>query len=83
MTRTHWIGSADVMDRNLDRRVEALVRVTDADARGRLDDVLSLCWSPDVDHWSLGADGTWERTPAVPDRVNHQQQLADRTRLEA
>jgi polyphosphate kinase len=80
---SHWIGSADVMDRNLDRRVEALVRVTDADARARLDDLLSLCWSPDVDHWSLGADGTWERSPGAPGRVNHQQELADRTHREA
>jgi polyphosphate kinase len=78
-----WIGSADVMDRNLDRRVEALVRVTDGEACRRLDAVLALEWSPDVDHWSLGPDGTYERTPARPGRVNHQEQLADGTRVEA
>jgi polyphosphate kinase len=78
-----WIGSADVMDRNLDRRVEALVRVTDDEARQRLDDVLDLGWSPDVDHWSLEADGTWTRTPRRPGLVDHQRELISRSRRDA
>jgi polyphosphate kinase len=55
------IGSADVMDRNLDRRVEALVQVRDGAARQELDELLSLAWTPQVDHWSLASDGTWIR----------------------
>jgi polyphosphate kinase len=75
----HWMGSADVMDRNLDRRVEALVRVTDEQARKRLESVLDLAWSPDVDHWTLDEDGTWVRTPRRPELVDFQQELIDRT----
>jgi polyphosphate kinase len=75
-----WLGSADVMDRNLDRRVEALVRVTDEQARKRLESVLDLAWSPDVDHWTLDPDGTWVRTPRRPDLLDFQQELIERSR---
>jgi polyphosphate kinase len=75
-----WLGSADVMDRNLDRRVEALVRVADERARKRLQSVLDLAWSPDVDHWALDPDGTWLRTPRRADLLDFQQELIARTR---
>ncbi|MGH8892669.1 MAG: RNA degradosome polyphosphate kinase [Actinomycetes bacterium] len=75
----HWIGSADVMDRNLDRRVEALVQVSDDDARARLDAMLALAWSPDVDHWTLGSDGTWERAARRPGLLDYQQELVERS----
>ena len=78
-----WIGSADVMDRNLDRRVEALVRVDDAGARQSLDDVLGLAWSVDVDHWSLEPDGAWTRTPRRDDLVDYQRELITRSRRDA
>ena len=77
------IGSADLMDRNLDRRVEALVRVTDATNRRELSDLLELAWHDDVDHWSLGPDGTWTRTPRRRDLVDLQHELVLRTRLRA
>jgi polyphosphate kinase len=54
-----WIGSADIMHRNLDRRVEALVRVTDADARRMLGDVLARAMSDDTASWRLGPTGTF------------------------
>ncbi|MEV4542396.1 RNA degradosome polyphosphate kinase [Micromonospora echinaurantiaca] len=56
-----WMGSADLMHRNLDRRVEALVRVSDPIARAELDQVLTAAMSPEVDAFELAADGTWTR----------------------
>jgi polyphosphate kinase len=72
------IGSADVMDRNLDRRVEALVRVTDASSVATLDDLLDLAWSEDVDHWSLLPDGSWRRAERAERTVDYQQAVAQR-----
>jgi polyphosphate kinase len=56
-----WIGSADLMHRNLDRRVEALVQVTDPVARADLDHVLITAMSDDVSAFELGPDGAWSR----------------------
>jgi polyphosphate kinase len=70
-----WIGSADLMHRNLDRRVEALVRVTDPTAAAELDSVLELAMSPDSAVFELQPDGTWRKAvPAEPDhRPRHLQ----------
>jgi polyphosphate kinase len=54
-------GSADIMDRNLDRRVEALVQVRDDAAKASLDELLSMAWSDRVEHWWLASDSTWSR----------------------
>jgi polyphosphate kinase len=83
-----WVGSADVMDRNLDRRVEALLRVRDPKAAAALGAMLDLAWSDDVDHWSLGANGDWTRAPRGETTVDYQQELIegrhkDRTLSEA
>jgi polyphosphate kinase len=59
------IGSADLMPRNLDRRVEAVTPVVSAPLRARLDEILSTNLADDVLAWSLGADGTWEKVPTV------------------
>jgi polyphosphate kinase len=56
-----WIGSADLMHRNLDRRVEALVQVTDPVARDELDRVLTLSMSDECEAFDLQPDGTWIR----------------------
>jgi polyphosphate kinase len=53
------------MHRNLDRRVETLVRVTDPTVRAQLDGLLDEALAPDVVHWRLGPDGGWERRPAA------------------
>ena len=53
-----WIGSADMMHRTLDRRVEALVRVDDATHRARLRSLLELA-ATDPTAWRLGPDGSW------------------------
>ncbi|MEX1044233.1 MAG: polyphosphate kinase 1 [Acidimicrobiia bacterium] len=63
--RTYLIGSADLMQRNLDRRVEALVPVEDADLQFRLDEILEVCMADDVLAWELGADGVWAKVPTV------------------
>jgi polyphosphate kinase len=58
---TFLVGSADLMTRNLDRRVEVLVPVRDEGARQRLDEVLDLLLADDELAWALDADGTWAR----------------------
>jgi polyphosphate kinase len=57
-----YIGSADLMHRNLDRRVEALVRLTDPDHLREIDELFNLSMSDDTASWSLQADGTWTRS---------------------
>ena len=57
-----WIGSADMMHRNLDRRVEVLVRVGDPSHRARLRAILELALA-DGTAWELGPDGAWTRLP--------------------
>ncbi|WBB82379.1 RNA degradosome polyphosphate kinase [Micromonospora sp. WMMD882] len=62
-----WMGSADLMHRNLDRRVEALVQVSDPVARAELDHVLTAAMSPEVDAFELAPDGTWRRRVGTPE----------------
>ncbi|HET7015079.1 MAG TPA: RNA degradosome polyphosphate kinase [Streptosporangiaceae bacterium] len=56
-----WIGSADLMHRNLDRRVELLVRVTDLAQKRELRNLIDLAMDPGVASWWLGPDGIWTR----------------------
>ncbi len=65
------IGSADLMPRNLDRRVEAMLRVTEPRLRARLDEVLELNLADDVLAWTLELDGTWKRVPTVIGLESH------------
>jgi polyphosphate kinase len=58
-----WIGSADLMHRNLDRRVEALVEVTDPAIQEHLATGFDLSLAPEADAFDLDADGEWRRTP--------------------
>ncbi len=60
--REWYIGSADLMDRNLDRRVEAIVPVEDLDARARLAEIIDLMLADDRRSWQLQPDATWVRT---------------------
>jgi polyphosphate kinase len=61
----YLIGSADLMPRNLDRRVEALTPVTDSRLRSRLAELLAANLADDTLAWELSADGTWEKQPTV------------------
>ena len=56
-----FIGSADLMHRNLDRRVEALVRITDPAMVEDLEWLVTHCASDDVASWHLQPDGSWKR----------------------
>jgi polyphosphate kinase len=58
---TIYIGSADLMPRNLDTRVELLAPVEDEALRGELTDTLDRCFADEANAWELGADGTWTR----------------------
>jgi polyphosphate kinase len=61
------IGSADMMHRNLDRRVEALVRVTSPELRERLKAVLDLAFAEDCLAWTLDQHGEWHPPERAPD----------------
>jgi len=56
-----WIGSADLMHRNLDRRVELLVRVVDPGQKRGLRNLIDLAMDPGTSSWWLGPDGIWTR----------------------
>ncbi|WP_194410924.1 RNA degradosome polyphosphate kinase [Microbacterium cremeum] len=58
---TVYIGSADMMHRNLDRRVEALVRVSSPAHVKELIDLFDLAMSDGTSSWHLGPDGEWVR----------------------
>jgi polyphosphate kinase len=59
-----YIGSADLMHRNLDRRVEALVRLSDPDQVADLVQLLDESMDDGTSSWHLGADGAWTRHSA-------------------
>ncbi len=56
-----YLGSADMMHRNLDRRVEAMVRVTSERHMRRLSKLLDTAMSDRTATWQLTGDGRWER----------------------
>ena len=62
--RRMLIGSSDLMPRNLDRRVEAVVPVTDPGLNQEIEQFLELELSDDTLAWELAADGTWSKIPA-------------------
>jgi polyphosphate kinase len=72
-----YIGSADMMPRNLDRRVEVIVPVTDAEGGQRLREVLAVELADDALAWELRGDGTWEKV-AIGANFNAQRYLQDK-----
>jgi len=59
----YWIGSADMMHRNLDRRVEVLLRVADPRLAEKLGEMFDSCLDPATRCWTLHPDGSWEPSP--------------------
>ena len=76
-----WIGSADMMHRNLDRRVEMLVQVKDPRLTAYLDDLFESALDPSTRCWELGLDGQWTASPQDGHTVrDHQVSLMERHR---
>ena len=71
-----YIGSADLMPRNLDTRVELVTPVEDASLRDDLLDTLERCFADDSNAWDLQPDGSWRRrAPRGPEPRNVQREL--------
>ncbi|MGY1895623.1 RNA degradosome polyphosphate kinase [Nocardia gipuzkoensis] len=75
----YWIGSADMMHRNLDRRVEVMAQVKDPRLTERLGGVFESALSPTTRCWVLQPDGTWRASPGASgdgDKIrDHQEHL--------
>jgi polyphosphate kinase len=71
--RTYLIGSADLMPRNLDHRVECVVPVSDPVLTARVEEILAVDLSDDVLAWDLGPDG-WSKVP-TEHGINAQERL--------
>ncbi len=83
-----WIGSADLMHRNLDRRVEVLVKLPSEAEVKEVSDLLDLAFDEHTAGWELDSDGTWTKATSPDDEPlrNLQEQLISthrrrRTRL--
>jgi polyphosphate kinase len=62
----YYVGSADLMQRNLDRRVEAVVPVEDHRLHRELDEIFSLTFTDNRSAWDMHPDGSWtQRRPAA------------------
>ena len=76
-----WIGSADMMHRNLDRRVEVLAQVKDPRLTTQLNDIFESALDPATRCWELGSEGQWTASPRPGHTVrDHQVSLMERHR---
>ncbi len=76
-----WIGSADMMHRNLDRRVEVMAQVKDPRLTAQLDDMFESALDPATRCWELRADGHWTALPHEGQTVrDHQALMMERHR---
>ncbi|RPA12878.1 RNA degradosome polyphosphate kinase [Gordonia sp. OPL2] len=77
----YWIGSADMMHRNLDRRVEVMAQVRDDRLTSELADMFASALDPRTRCWVLQSDGSWVASPAAGEEVrDHQRQMIRRNR---
>ena len=74
-----WLGSADLMHRNLDRRVETLVRVKDPAVKAQLSALLDRLSAPDVRRWDLDLDGVWHEHPGRDIQIELMNRAAERS----
>jgi polyphosphate kinase len=83
-TKTYLLGSADLMERNLDHRIEVVVPAESAYARAEIEAIFKSLLGDNVQAWELGPDGTWVRVrPKKSERRRAAQALAMRRRLRA
>jgi polyphosphate kinase len=80
---TAYIGSADLMPRNLDHRIEILMPVEQARARQELHAVLDSALADNTTAWELSSEGSWQRlSPGKGERSHtHQATLQRRAEL--
>ncbi|MEZ5209650.1 MULTISPECIES: RNA degradosome polyphosphate kinase [unclassified Gordonia (in: high G+C Gram-positive bacteria)] len=77
----YWIGSADMMHRNLDRRVEVMAQVRDRRLAADLQDIFDSAFDPRTRCWELQPDGSWTASPAAGEEVrDHQRRMMNRPR---
>ncbi len=77
----YWIGSADMMHRNLDRRVEVMAQVKDPRLTAQLNDIFDSAVDPSTRCWELSSDGHWTALPQEGHTVrDHQMALMERHR---
>ncbi|MFQ5968833.1 MAG: RNA degradosome polyphosphate kinase, partial [Acidimicrobiia bacterium] len=74
----YYVGSADLMPRNLDRRIEVLVPVKGESLQDRLSEVLDVNLADDVLAWELRSDGSYSKVPSQTGISTHErlQELA-------
>jgi polyphosphate kinase len=73
----YYIGSADLMPRNLDTRVELLTPINATELQAELEDTLDRCLADDTYAWTLASDGTWTRRDGRTRSVHNE--LMERT----
>jgi polyphosphate kinase len=81
-----FIGSADLMDRNLDRRVEAFAPIDDREAQVEIDEIFAALLADDRRAWVLSGDGRWQRVEKLngtPGTIDSQQLMRQRAEQRA
>jgi polyphosphate kinase len=62
-----FIGSADLMHRNLDRRIEVLARIVDHEHLARIERFFGFAFSDEASSWHMLPDGSWQRRTEAAD----------------
>ena len=83
-TKSYLLGSADLMPRNLDHRIEMIAPVEAAHVRAEIETIFRRLLSDNSQAWTLGPDGTWARVEPEPgERRRSSQLIAMRGRVRA